>query len=821
MNNNNGKQFKQSMFKTVKGKFVLMGAVGIFIALSIGIIGMRSMSENSKSSEVVSLVKDISVLQTENLANDALYQYYVDESYIKATLKNLDEMEKKANTLKEEGGDVYAEYIDKILKNVAKDKENYTELLEFHSSRGYSTEIGKYKEFAASSSDLSASFKSLVNHNEWFEIPWATGGPDVGEMVTIGDHDYIKLVYEDRLPVIGKRNNICLRVGGTLTYKGDYYVKNISFLSDSAEAKVDLTTIDKITRAGDGVVDAVFTEFDGEPAIKVTGKFDADNNRWEEVQATISVQKYNVQNYTTLRYELYLDPAVYEGHDFRYGGSMTGVYGYANTLSSIDNKVNTYSKLIVEGKDITASLSEIETLFAELEENIPAYTTDPSLADVAMGYLKIKKGLFEEIKKIDTQTVAIKADNAEINASLTSLCDQVLDVANTQMNAVKSSVSVVTISFIAVGVVVLLILMSSVSRSIRKSVKTFKKAIDEIAAGNIAVRADASGKDEFAMFAESLNGFIDVLQGMVSKVKSMTNVLAESGVALEESANKSKEVAINLNEAIHQISSGAVEQAGDVERSSQQIIGIRQNINQIFESVTNLSEKSDEMHSNGKEANENMNKLTRSSDKTIDAFHRIEEQVRKTDESVVKIQDAISLIASVADQINLLSLNASIEAARAGEAGKGFAVVATEVAKLASQTNESASIIEGIIQSLSEESNRTVETINEAGEFIKSQKGDIDSTHDIFSNVSTGIEYTQSAVIEVLKQSQACEDSSATIVEIMTNLSAISEENAASAETTSSAMTQLNSETARLAETSAELKHIADTLKQDLDFFKI
>jgi methyl-accepting chemotaxis protein len=301
----------------------------------------------------------------------------------------------------------------------------------------------------------------------------------------------------------------------------------------------------------------------------------------------------------------------------------------------------------------------------------------------------------------------------------------------------------------------------------------------------------------------------------------MTNVLAESGVALEESANKSKEVAINLNEAIHQISSGAVEQAGDVERSSQQIIGIRQNINQIFESVTNLSEKSDEMHSNGKEANENMNELTRSSDKTIDAFHRIEEQVRKTDESVVKIQDAISLIASVADQINLLSLNASIEAARAGEAGKGFAVVATEVAKLASQTNESASIIEGIIQSLSEESNRTVETINEAGEFIKSQKGDIDSTHDIFSNVSTGIEYTQSAVIEVLKQSQACEDSSATIVEIMTNLSAISEENAASAETTSSAMTQLNSETARLAETSAELKHIADTLKQDLDFFKI
>ena len=226
------------------------------------------------------------------------------------------------------------------------------------------------------------------------------------------------------------------------------------------------------------------------------------------------------------------------------------------------------------------------------------------------------------------------------------------------------------------------------------------------------------------------------------------------------------------------------------------------------------------MSSAGKEASVNMDTLNRSSDSTNEAFGRIVEQVNKTDESVGKIQSAVSLISSVANQINLLSLNASIEAARAGEAGKGFAVVASEISKLADQTNESTSIIEGIIKGLTEESSRTVETINEVTERIEEQKKSIDSTSDLFGNVSTGISYTREAISTVLSQAEQCEKSGEQVVDLMTNLSAISEENAASAETTSTAMTKLNNEAVKLAETSAELKELADNLKDDLEFFK-
>ena len=89
-----------SPFSSVRGKFLITGALGVIAALTIGLVGITSTSRNSKNSEVVSLVNDIHVMQTQNLANDALYQYYVDQSYINDTIANLDSMQQKATRLK-------------------------------------------------------------------------------------------------------------------------------------------------------------------------------------------------------------------------------------------------------------------------------------------------------------------------------------------------------------------------------------------------------------------------------------------------------------------------------------------------------------------------------------------------------------------------------------------------------------------------------------------------------------------------------------------------------------------------------------------------
>ena len=297
--------------------------------------------------------------------------------------------------------------------------------------------------------------------------------------------------------------------------------------------------------------------------------------------------------------------------------------------------------------------------------------------------------------------------------------------------------------------------------------------------------------------------------------------MAQTGNSLEEKANQTKGVADVISDAIGDISKGAGEQASNISASSEKIVNMRENIDVIIGSVDKLSDTSADMQLSGKEASDIMVALSASSDKTTDAFRKIAEQIRKTNEYVEKIQEAVDLIASIASQTNLLSLNASIEAARAGEAGKGFAVVATEIQKLSEQTNSSAKIIDDIIATLSDESMKTVESINDVTLMIEDQKRKVDETKEKFSVVSDGIKMTGEEMQDVLKQADTCSKLGIHVVDLMMNLSAIAQENAASTEQTNMSMNKLNDATVSLAQTAQELKHLSDTLYQDLSFFDL
>ena len=240
---------------------------------------------------------------------------------------------------------------------------------------------------------------------------------------------------------------------------------------------------------------------------------------------------------------------------------------------------------------------------------------------------------------------------------------------------------------------------------------------------------------------------------------------------------------------------------------------------QIIASVDALSENSAEMKKKGNEAAEIIQDLSRTNDETTDAFTNISEQIRKTNDSVVEIQKVVNLIAEIASQTNLLSLNASIEAARAGEAGKGFAVVASEIQKLAEQTNSSAKIIDKIILTLSEESQDAVESINEMTKIMMNQKTKLDETREKFIRVSEGIVATADGMKEVMSQADRCSKSGEKVSDLISNLSAIAEENAAATEETNASMGELNDATVSLARTAQKLKELSASVKDDLQYY--
>ncbi|MBP5222117.1 MAG: methyl-accepting chemotaxis protein, partial [Lachnospiraceae bacterium] len=178
-------------------------------------------------------------------------------------------------------------------------------------------------------------------------------------------------------------------------------------------------------------------------------------------------------------------------------------------------------------------------------------------------------------------------------------------------------------------------------------------------------------------------------------------------------------------------------------------------------------------------------------------------------------------ISTIADETTLLSLNASIEAARAGEAGKGFAVVASEIQKLAEESSESANRIAEIIAALSRDSANALKVMNTVREDVSKQQKMMHTTMGQFDTVANGINAVNERTAQMNSEIEKCNEARISVVDIIQNLSALSQENAASAEQTTSAMQELNDTVSALADSAGKLQELSASLENDVSFFKM
>lgn len=318
---------------------------------------------------------------------------------------------------------------------------------------------------------------------------------------------------------------------------------------------------------------------------------------------------------------------------------------------------------------------------------------------------------------------------------------------------------------------------------------------------------------------------IDMLHGhlanMVKNLKDQSENIFLASDSLSTNVSETATAIEQVEKAVADIADGSSVQSGKTQTAKENVILIGDMVKETTDEVSHLLVNATDMKTSGDEASDILKELDQINKEAKEAIDMIYEQTNTTNESALKIREATSLITSIAEETNLLSLNASIEAARAGEQGRGFAVVASQIQKLAEQSNESARQIETITDSLITDSEKAVTIMGGVKEIMKKQSEHVTITDQMFTQVQIGIDRSIDGVNQIAEKTKQMDEARVSVTDIVQSLTAIAEENAASTQETSASVTEVSGIVTNISDNTEKMKHVANELEQSMEQFKL
>lgn len=380
------------------------------------------------------------------------------------------------------------------------------------------------------------------------------------------------------------------------------------------------------------------------------------------------------------------------------------------------------------------------------------------------------------------------------------------------------------IVILAIGLIIAFVSTLFMAMRISRAITASINAVKQVAAGNLNAEVDdvATGRsDEIGVLARSMIGLRDELKYMFQDITEHANSLLESAEHLSDTAQRNLVTIDGVEHAVGEIADGATSQAQDAQNASASVYSMGEMIEETAREVETLNATAGYMRQSSEQASQSLVELRNINDEVKTAIDLIYDQTNRTNESSMKIREATRLISSIAEETNLLSLNASIEAARAGEQGRSFAVVANQIQKLADQSNASTDAIDDIINELINDSNEAVKTMEKVREIINSQSENVANTETIVGQVMSGIEDSIRGIEAIESRTVALNEARSTIVDVVQGLSAVAEENAASTEETSAAATEVANSFNEVTESAGVVKDAADKIAESMSNFQI
>lgn len=377
--------------------------------------------------------------------------------------------------------------------------------------------------------------------------------------------------------------------------------------------------------------------------------------------------------------------------------------------------------------------------------------------------------------------------------------------------------------FIISGVLLVLCvgIMIVLAFRIRRPLMITSGYIERVADGDLSGRPECSSVvSEVKTLINASTSLADKLGGIVTEVDEHAGILDDSMASLNALAEANSTSTNQIRQVMDDLSSTAVTLADNVQSVNAKVNEMGDNMSAINSEAVTLNDNSDKMNRAGQNVSESMTLVLTSSHTASDIIAQLIEQVNETNKAIASINEAVELISDITSQTNLLSLNASIEAARAGQAGRGFAVVASEIKQLADQSSQGADSIKNMADNILDKSNRSVILTGRMKELAEQEQTDIGNAKESFDILNRIIEENAAIAQTVMDKTKNLEALKLDIINSVSELSAISEENAASNEEVTARVTEIAESVNRISEDTQTVRKVSSDMKELMDYFK-
>ncbi|AUZ27876.1 methyl-accepting chemotaxis protein [Bacillus subtilis] len=478
-------------------------------------------------------------------------------------------------------------------------------------------------------------------------------------------------------------------------------------------------------------------------------------------------------------------------------------------IEDINQKLDSYEKTISNDKE--------QKLFEELQTEVNTYD------DIHKQI--IESGRTNDMDKARGLLVQTEASFEDMKKSVTQLVDFNKEGANTAVKETKDVYHkglIYTALLLAASIIISIFIWLYITRNIVKPIIRMKDSANHIAEGNLSNDIEpVNSKDELGDLNEALQKMVGNLRDIVGYSKEISSRVLSSSQVLATATNETRSGSKHITETMNEMAEGSEQQAQDAVTIAESMNDFTESIDKAYNHGITISDTSQNVLELAVNGNENMDTSLQQM-KTI--HHIVQEavhKVRSLEQHSQDINKLVQVINGIAQQTNLLSLNAAIEAARAGESGKGFAVVAEEVRKLADGVSDSVQDITRIVNGTQQEIHTVINYLESS--FTEVEKGteNLTDTGQAMQQIKQSVTHVAGSIKEVTDGLKQLTNQSITINQSIENIASVSEESAAGIEETFSITEQSAHSMDQVLQNAEELEQLAKELNEKMDQFTI